>query len=110
MAKWIGDPLPARDERRIDPVHPPKPPARKNKARWCKGKEGVEHLWVVGIHPSTDGFRTSRDCRVETWRSTQTGRVWRTFLCKHSVMCTSCGKIKRRASQNECATGVLDPA
>lgn len=109
MVKWwnSGDPVSA--QRRTDPAHPPKPPGKKDKARWCKGKVGVEHAWAVIIPVNTDSFYLRRECSMVTYGRVG-GKTWNTWLCKHRVVCTKCGRIKRRATQSECESGVLDSA
>lgn len=110
MVTWWGkqsDPVSA--QRRTDPVHPPKPPGKKDKARWCRGKVGVEHVWAVIVPPNTFGHPAMRECRaIEYYR--MDGSTWNTWLCKHRVVCQKCGRIKRRATQSECESGVLDSA
>lgn len=107
MAKWY-DPLPSpRDRRRTDPAHPPKPPGKKDKARWCRGKPGVEHVWKVLIPANVDGFFLVRDCQLVSY---STGvREWSHWSCKHRIVCASCGRVKRRATREECESGMFDP-
>lgn len=108
VVKWynVGPPISAL--RRTDPVHPPKPPGRKDRARWCKGKVGREHDWVVTIPMNTDSFFLSRPCGYVSYTRID-GSGWSTWLCKHRVVCSTCGRVRRRATQSECDTGVLDP-
>jgi hypothetical protein len=107
MGKLWGEGPSVSDQRRTDPVHPPKPPGKKDKARWCRGKRGVEHVWRVTVPTNVDGFFAFRDCYLVSYR---TGlRQWSHWACKHRVVCTSCGKVKRRATRTECTSGVLDP-
>ncbi len=100
--------LPRRDARRIDPVRPPKPRARKDRLHWCKGRVGIEHVWRVMVPSNVDGFFATRPCIARTY-ATGDGRQWSTWLCKHRVVCVLCGKEKRRATRTECASGVVDP-
>lgn len=109
MAKWynVGDPV--STQRRTDPVHPPKPPGKKDKARWCRGRVGVEHVWEITVPPSIDTFIAAQPCSERSY-GLRRGKPWTFWLCKHRVVCSECGKIKRRATRAECSSGVLDPA
>ncbi len=100
MSKFYASP-PISDLRRTDPVHPPKPPARKDRARWCKGKEGVDHDYAISIPTNTDGFFSNQPCRAATY-GIPDGRTWSVYLCKHRWVCTRCGRIKGRTTQDEC--------
>lgn len=110
MPKYDGSQMPARDQRRTDPSHPPKPPGRKDKKRWCKGKVGVEHQWAVMVPTNVFGWDVNRPCRPSSYGIAGTDRVWNIYLCKHRIVCDGCGKALRRATQTECSSGVLDPA
>jgi hypothetical protein len=111
MAKWYDAQPSPRDQRRTDPVHPPKPPAKKDKTRWCRGKVGVDHVWKVMVPANTDGWFIGRPCSKSVYYtgSGDMVREWTRFLCKHRIVCASCGKVRRRATQAECESGVLDP-
>lgn len=97
MAKYSWDPVAPRDVRRTDPVHPPKPPGRKDRQKWCRGKVGIEHtpevmipvnFWGKGSPWAVCGYR---DWYPHRW------------ACYHQWVCTSCGKhISRKVTQQEC--------
>lgn len=90
-----------RDERRTDPVHPPKPPGKKDRAKWCRGKVGVEHVPVVAIPPNAWGDPTKRTCGPSSYFTMY--REWTRWSCRHVWMCTACGKhLPRRVTQEEC--------
>lgn len=69
-----------------DPAAPHNKPirakARKDTRRWCKGKEGVEHVLEAIPDPSRP-----RPCR---WYDFLDGSA--TYLCHHVVACLACGK------------------
>lgn len=110
MATWVGDPDPVSARRRTDPAHPPKPPGKKNKAKWCRGKPGIEHAWKVRIPTNTYGLFAGQACKMSVYYTGDGDltRTWSTWLCGHRVVCTACGKVLRRATQSECFSGVLD--
>ena len=112
MAKWVGDGDPVSARRRTDPVHPPRPPAHKDKARWCRGKVGVEHVWRVMVPVNADGWFIGRACEKVVYYTGagEMVREWSRWMCKHRVVCASCGKVRRRATQEECQSGLLDSA
>lgn len=110
--KWEWGSEPGRsDELRQavadDPQPPPRPPGKKDKRRWCKGKTGVEH--TPGVVMNHYGWVTSRfsSCAwVPMWEHRQRERVvgWR---CCHHEVCTRCGKILRQTwemTAEECPT------
>ena len=99
MAKWWDGSPPPRDVRRTDPEHPPKPPGRKDRAKWCRGKVGVEHDYVITIPANTWGW----ECRE--WTSClPSGWKHRHYACYHRWVCTRCGKHhqNRTVTENEC--------
>ena len=80
------------------------PKAKKDTKRWCKGKEGREHvpetveshIWagmnkVCGPRPYTGGW----------W-----GGKW---FCRHAIRCSECGKVlKTFLSEDECPDAKRD--
>jgi hypothetical protein len=87
-----------RDQRRLDPEHPPKPPGRKNRKDWCRGKVGVRHEFEI-IVPSN---AMQWPCREWVY-TTGTGREHRHWSCRHAWVCTHCGKHQnRRVTEDEC--------
>ena len=40
------------------------PKAKRNTKRWCRGKEGVEHVPVVIVPANTPGWRWGKTCQV----------------------------------------------
>lgn len=61
--------------------------SRKNTKRWCKGKEGVEHLPTVELDKNY-GFL---DRMGKPRCGTDADILW--MNCTHHVVCEKCGKI-----------------
>ena len=62
---------------------------RKDTVRWCKGKEGVEHVYEI---------RRWRPDWISDCRQRPSWAQW----CFHEKYCTSCGKIIRFLDPSEC--------
>jgi hypothetical protein len=66
---------------------------RKSTAKWCKGKEGREHVTEIVLNHNLVSFK--RPCG---WRDIWTRRggervLWKvTYSCRHSLQCVNCGK------------------
>ena len=86
----------------ISPVRPA-PTRKKNTARWCKGKEGREHVeevrwahayaFILSLHLR----RTCYEAGPGDWR-----KGWH---CYHEVGCSVCGKIlKTTCPKAQCPT------
>lgn len=97
MAKYSWDDPAPRDVRRTDPVHPPKPPSRKNKKLWCRGKVGVEHTPEIVIPENFWGKGNPRFvCGPSSWRVSG-------WSCFHQFVCSGCGKhLSRQVTRDEC--------
>jgi hypothetical protein len=87
MTKWDDD-LPVHDRRRIDQDPERYGHKKKNTRRWCKGKEGREH--VTELRPSKwlqwhkiAGY----NCGWSRWSKR------RRWSCTHTVVCINCEKI-----------------
>lgn len=76
------DPRTAQADDPDDPTfRPPRNRSkRKDRKRWCRGKEGVEHQLTLVLFKN-------RPCR--TWTDHHGSTVWR---CFHRYKCESCGK------------------
>jgi hypothetical protein len=95
-SKWYGGESAPRDIRRTDPVHPPKPPGKKDRAKWCRGKVGVEHTPEVMIPVNSWSRSFGRTCGPISWDPTR-------WACYHSLVCTTCGKhLSHRVTVEEC--------
>lgn len=78
---------------------------RKDRRRWCKGKEGVEHVpEIVLSHHARwrqDYYKKPVVClwrERHRWETTADSRVWTgtdewTWDCVHEERCENCGKI-----------------
>ena len=49
---------------------------RKNRKKWCRGKEGVEHQPVC-----TDYNTVKRHCTPDGWKGGELGKGWRLLVC-----------------------------
>lgn len=97
MSKYTEEPKPAW-------VAPPDPErvghARKDRRRWCRGREGREH--VLG-EPELSHWgeqhmaRTGHD--VACFRPDWYVHYW---ICQHVIKCIVCGRVMRRGLNNEC--------
>lgn len=90
---------PRRDvERATDPVSRPQR-RRKNTRRWCRGREGVNHVLETRLSKGAD-YRLALDpnapvCyRAEWWPH----RWW----CNHERYCVNCGKIIDDSLHRDC--------
>ncbi|HEX9089802.1 MAG TPA: hypothetical protein VF867_20080 [Arthrobacter sp.] len=66
---------------------------RKNTAKWCRGKVGVEHVTEIVINHN---YTNTRGCNwypiyYSFKRRAEGPRDYR-YWCKHSLRCTNCGK------------------
>lgn len=90
---------PRRDEQRASAPETPRHRARKDRRRWCRGKEGVEHTPVLR-YSKWGQYRRTRDPQyvmcgwTKHWRSMRPD--WRDlwfWTCSHERGCSTCGKI-----------------
>jgi hypothetical protein len=74
--------------------NPRRPKAKKNTKRWCRGKEGREHVPMLMMR------RWGLPCDFRpSWRD-QSKNVWR---CNHNEICSTCGKqIRYSIQRDEC--------
>lgn len=74
--------------------------SRKDRGRWCRGKEGVEHQWRWmndrELPNTTNSLRGHRPCEQDGFG----------YISEREV-CGSCGK--QRASRHRCHCGALMP-
>lgn len=96
-------PTPA-EVRATDPT--PRPQRRKkNTRRWCRGKEGVEHVLETRLDKYAV-YRRERDphaliCyRAEWWP--------RRWWCSHERACVNCGKILVISLEDDCPDFTTD--
>jgi hypothetical protein len=91
---------PRRDEVRASAPETPRHRARKDRKRWCRGKEGVEHTPVLR-YTKWGQYRQTRDPQyvmcgwTKHWRSNRPGsrrELW-SWHCSHERGCSTCGKI-----------------
>lgn len=89
---------PRRDDvRATDP--PPRPQRRrKNTRRWCRGKEGVEHVTEVRLSKDAT-YRAERGMPSTCYRAEWYDRRW---WCSHEEVCIKCGKIIRWTLDDDC--------
>lgn len=54
-------------------------PAKKDKARWCKGKVGREHEYTSNTFPNHPGLNLQgwicKGCGRQTWRAPRHGKI-----------------------------------
>lgn len=95
MSKWDDDEL-RLDERKASAPETPKHRSKKNTRRWCRGKNGVEHVTEVRLN-NMSRFLWDRDksCYRSEWNSK---RWW----CNHERFCVNCGKIMKYSLENDC--------
>jgi hypothetical protein len=93
---------------------PRRPHATKDRRRWCRGRDGTEH--VVEVRLSRDAlYLLQRHETVIPGQPTPTqrrdgrpGSCYRTewwpwqWLCRHQQVCVNCGKILVRSLGNDC--------
>lgn len=66
---------------------------KKNKKRWCKGKEGREHSYELGLPTwaASGSYNaphlTEWHCTI--WNTVHRGQVW---YCRHVMVCCKCGR------------------
>jgi hypothetical protein len=77
-------------DRFTDDTETPRVPARKDTKRWCKGREGHEHVLEIVIPENTPNFQ--RECK---WVNTMGDEPY--FSCVHAEVCTACGKQTRHS-------------
>jgi hypothetical protein len=99
-SRWEWGTQPARStelrEAVGDDPHPSRrPPGRKDKRHWCRGKPGREHVPELAINQS--GIYWGRQCGWKpSWNVT--GQDYDvTWWCRHREVCANCGKILREA-------------
>jgi len=73
--------MPVSAQRRIDQDPERKPRAKKNRKRWCKGKEGREHIPTIEFSPMW--MSLGRKCHRDSH--------W--YGCYHQRVCKTCGKV-----------------
>lgn len=83
---------------------------KKKTAKWCKGKQGVEHVPEVVVNHNLQ----NRECKWFTtylWRGGKRAEPWRTFWsCSHATRCANCGKyINYLGLGEDCPDYVKDP-
>lgn len=82
-----------------DPDPAKRPPGRKDRRAWCKGKHGIEHAGAIILDARQAGWRSKNGCQwTPSWgiRLQEYGTHW---LCEHREVCTRCGRILRESSQ-----------
>lgn len=60
--------------------------SRKDRKRWCKGKEGREHDYQVQERPNEPNWREKR-CQPRSWSP-----LYDWWICKHKLICQNCGR------------------
>ena len=86
-----------------DEFPPPRPPAKKDRVKWCKGITGREHDVVLAVPPNHPGY--AGVCRpAPDWY--RRSRAFRNapvpWWCYHVHMCSACGRHRRSARSTEC--------
>ncbi len=76
----------------VGPVVAKRAPRRKNTKRWCRGKEGREHVVVVARDSYFSDENRWKCGMVRSWKNRDEW-VWR---CFHILRCENCGKILER--------------
>lgn len=69
---------------------------KKNKKRWCKGKVGREHSYVMDI-PSWAKSGPYKEWHCEPWNTVYRGLIW---YCRHVMVCSKCGRQEPSDSMN----------
>lgn len=73
----------------------------KNRKKWCRGKEGVEHHFIKGVVKNRAGYRHEKCSFRDGY---QRGKVEQNayWSCVESEYCDQCGKIKRHYLDKDC--------
>lgn len=96
---WFYHDWPRRDEARATDARPRPQRGRKNTRRWCRGKEGVEHVLDVRLNKYTVYRRERNLDRPTCYRTEWDLRRW---WCAHERYCTVCGKIIDWSLNDDC--------
>ncbi len=73
-----------------------KPKRKKDTKRWCRGKEGVEHIPEIKKRQGYGGFRS---CKMLNVSSERYPSIW---SCNHELVCANCGKIIEWTLGDDC--------
>ncbi|MEV8610285.1 hypothetical protein AB0383_20560 [Amycolatopsis sp. NPDC051373] len=97
---WEDAKYRAGEVARLQPEQTKRAPGKKDRKKWCRGKEGVPHVVETRFERWAITGRHGFEDRCGWFINHRTGKpMW--YSCAHEDYCTNCGRIMSR-SKSQC--------